>query len=1064
MTDPNFEPFKLEIERLYIHENKILSEVMEYMESKYSFVKSSGQYSRQLKKWGISKQNIKAKEWEWIGNKENKRKLHENKESEFYMGGNQVHVPQVKKAKYRDAYCSSIARFSTAPSPNTPEGFFVCTPASPGMHLLWNGSLPWLRFIKLLHSSQNEEAPSPSSSLTIKTPHGADALSRSVNHQLMSRLSTLIPWNKLTHPPNLHSSSRTSTALSILMPEEYEGQHDALSTDLNSSKNKGREHLALELFLLSNNITSQDPRGRTSENIRSDDERVMQMLEDSGWKDLKHIQILLSTREPTAEAIAERVFTSALRLHDIETVAMMLKFKMDPNSASIESISRGILTPLQFVAASQDERSEELINLLVSHGADVNYTCNEYPPLFYAIDEHGSRNMRAFMSHGAIVMPSCLSAATCLKDIEAFSDIANSCSDVNARSGWQDPSALAQAVTHGNVPIIKVLLAKGANIHDLVVVNFEDDIATTTILGLSVQSASNNVVRALLSGCHEMNPDFDGLPYVSPVVLAVERKNVEITHALLQAGVDIKQADGQGKMTLLERATENRYSVALCKVLIEHGAQVNRPVSSQKYESSALLKALKRKSSEVAQLLIEAGARLNDEHTQPPYTALGAAIEHGDGILIQTLLATGATVVGTKLEAIGSLGTAMFLQANDVLRGVLNVSGPGILATALLAKNTDLARYLLEHDADREYRMGNEDHVLSNQTPLEAAIEVGNVTFAETLLKRGAKVTDSVLAGAISKDPVLLKHLLARFGGCAPTAVGIAVFCGEPLQLLQEAGVDPTGVPQIPEYYWDLGDFQLPPPESVLEVAVVARNREALQFLLQWTPWNAKLIGRALTFAILLQLNEMVEDLLPFDSDMTQEITIQCPYYEDDFGEVAGERETYTPLQAAVNRQMIHVARALMEKADVNYLGHGVRCRTALQHAVEKGNMELINLLLSKHGARIDEPPATDGGATALQISCLKGYMGITRRLLDLGADVNEAPAKHNGRTALQGAAEYGRIDILHMLLNEGALVIGEGEMQYRKAVELAEQNGHNAAARMLRSWRDSVFLSPSTS
>lgn len=64
------------------------------------------------------------------------------------------------------------------------------------------------------------------------------------------------------------------------------------------------------------------------------------------------------------------------------------------------------------------------------------------------------------------------------------------------------------------------------------------------------------------------------------------------------------------------------------------------------------------------------------------------------------------------------------------------------------------------------------------------------------------------------------------------------------------------------------------------------------------------------------------------------------------------------------------------------------------------------------------------GGATALQLAAIKGYIGIARRLIDLGASVNEAPAESNGRTALQGAAEYGRIDMLQMLLNEGALVV----------------------------------------
>lgn len=40
MAGSDFEPFKLEIERLYIHENQTLPHVMDYMASNYSLIKS----------------------------------------------------------------------------------------------------------------------------------------------------------------------------------------------------------------------------------------------------------------------------------------------------------------------------------------------------------------------------------------------------------------------------------------------------------------------------------------------------------------------------------------------------------------------------------------------------------------------------------------------------------------------------------------------------------------------------------------------------------------------------------------------------------------------------------------------------------------------------------------------------------------------------------------------------------------------------------------------------------------------------------------------------------------
>jgi ankyrin repeat protein len=229
----------------------------------------------------------------------------------------------------------------------------------------------------------------------------------------------------------------------------------------------------------------------------------------------------------------------------------------------------------------------------------------------------------------------------------------------------------------------------------------------------------------------------------------VQRGNIRTTQALLQAGADIKLADEQGKMTLLERATKHRFSTPLlCKVLIEYGAQANRPISTQKHDSSALLNALEQNSPELVELLISAGARPNDEYSKRRYTALGAAVEHGDEVLINILSAAGAAFVGTRLQEIGNLCTAMYLQESGVLQAFLRVSGPVILAAALSAKKADLTEYLLEHNADYEGLMDNEDPPLFEQTPLEAAIGAENFILTEKLLERGANVTDVALGCA----------------------------------------------------------------------------------------------------------------------------------------------------------------------------------------------------------------------------------------------------------------------------------------------------------------------------
>jgi ankyrin repeat protein len=122
--------------------------------------------------------------------------------------------------------------------------------------------------------------------------------------------------------------------------------------------------------------------------------------------------------------------------------------------------------------------------------------------------------------------------------------------------------------------------------------------------------------------------------------------------------------------------------------------------------------------------------------------------------------------------------------------------------------------------------------------------------------------------------------------------------------------------------------------------------------------------------------------------------------------------------------------------------------RTALQ--AEKGNIEMVQLLLNA-GADVNALPAHDAGVTALQVSAIKGYLGIAIILLDNSADVNAQASSKSGRTALAGAAEHGRIDMVQLLLNAGVELDGSGNAQYREAVQLASEYGHNAVRKLIK-------------
>lgn len=91
--------------------------------------------------------------------------------------------------------------------------------------------------------------------------------------------------------------------------------------------------------------------------------------------------------------------------------------------------------------------------------------------------------------------------------------------------------------------------------------------------------------------------------------------------------------------------------------------------------------------------------------------------------------------------------------------------------------------------------------------------------------------------------------------------------------------------------------------------------------------------------------------------------------------------------------------------------------RTSLQRACERGDVEMIHLLLN-HGADVNAPAAANYGVTALQAAAINGHFYVARILIAAGADVGAAASPVRGRTAISGAAERGRLDMVAYLLD----------------------------------------------
>ncbi|KAJ5707156.1 ankyrin [Penicillium malachiteum] len=170
----------------------------------------------------------------------------------------------------------------------------------------------------------------------------------------------------------MYSYSRTSAALSILTPESEPGEHEALSAALSTSKAGIWELMSVVLFLLSNDLNLQVPKD-SFRGIERDDKLVLQILSDTGWDDLKHLKMLTSIPEPSAQSIMEKVFAAALRQHDFFLFQKLLQSGMSPHGLIEDSIDeKTFLIPLQYI--SKKWGSHACITLLINHGANVNFS------------------------------------------------------------------------------------------------------------------------------------------------------------------------------------------------------------------------------------------------------------------------------------------------------------------------------------------------------------------------------------------------------------------------------------------------------------------------------------------------------------------------------------------------------------------------------------------------------------------------------------------------------------------------------------------------------------------
>uniref|UniRef100_A0A914E6J5 Uncharacterized protein n=1 Tax=Acrobeloides nanus TaxID=290746 RepID=A0A914E6J5_9BILA len=169
----------------------------------------------------------------------------------------------------------------------------------------------------------------------------------------------------------------------------------------------------------------------------------------------------------------------------------------------------------------------------------------------------------------------------------------------------------------------------------------------------------------------------------------------------------------------------------------------------------------------------------------------------------------------------------------------------------------------------------------------------------------------------------------------------------------------------------------------------------------------------------------------------------------------------FTPLHMAVENGHIDVVKFLLSQPEINVevqtgaaknkkLGRGQRCLggnnagtkkiTPLILACQKGNIEMVEVLINEGKAYIDQPDRFK--RTPLSHAIIGGHFHIVNLLLKLGASLSKKPDS-SGNSAAHYAAAYGWLDILNLLVQIEPDILNQPNDWHLTPLPIAYLKGH---------------------
>ncbi|CZS95070.1 uncharacterized protein RCO7_05895 [Rhynchosporium graminicola] len=589
--------------------------------------------------------------------------------------------------------------------------------------------------------------------------------------------------------------------------------------------------------------------------------------------------------------------------------------------------------------------------------------------------------------------------------------------DRSGTASWSDrPSIngrstpLGIAARNGNMPIARLLIAKGASIY------------TGANLGFGVTALHHAVLNGYIEAATmllDMGADINAQSSSSgsPLECAISCNAISIVDLLLQRGALVNDLPKPGRRTPLQLAA-TLDDPDLVKRLLRLGAYANAPAPSCfdcnenircadiRTVGTALQGASANGSVHICQTLLDSGANINAapsictwNNRKKGMTSLVAAIRSGNCDLVKLFLNRGSDVddergCHTALEAASSANYP------DILQTILSVNPRLDTNLCVVVETKDIHLILTFFEAGADINAVQKSSVADSNmmqaygaetqwSLLSKAVAIGDKDCVKILLRLGAwpnpepgeGVVIPIVEAAYHANISMINMLLAAGANldmqedyaARPRESGSTYYSAS-LNALQAASEQ--GDPQLVRYLLSSGaDINICAAllrgRTSLQAAVESRHTELIQFL--------------------------IEEGADPDSP-------------------AGGYSGVTALQAASKRIRN-------------------RAPNALNGAAFFGHLSTVRFLLAS-GAEANAPVY---GQTALQAAASGGYLHIADVLVKSRADVNAVGSEIGGQSALECAASYGRIDMLKFLLNAGPDITSDlGHARFEKVIDLA--------------------------